>query len=399
MRARNLKPGAFINEALGTGPELALPLFLGLSLVVDRKGIAEDRPLKLWVQIFPYRPWTEADALLNYLAEHGLIVRYASSSGTRLIHIPKFLRHQKPHPDEKASLYLTPHEEFEKLRGSHEISRDPQGSPEIQRSRPAESGLPVPLNPDSPSSEGGLPSSPIHRSAEGDSSEVESPCGGQIVDVDLPAGRKRSAKPSEKMSVSEAMAHAAVQAVVSAWNVICTPKEESIFGEPSPGLIAKKAPEIIAASEADPNWLKETLEVIAWAPSSDFNSGRVPPLKEGGDPFVLSFAGLTTTGMTYRKHAEMQKDLEKKARLAKAAAKAAASGASKHEAAKATLTDDALTRKAKAQEKKDLAKQEREHKALEAQAEIDRREDDRADSRAADEEMERIPRTAQEMKS
>lgn len=395
MRARNLKPGAFINEALGTGPELALPLFLGLSLVVDRKGIAEDRPLKLWVQIFPYRPWTEADALLSYLAEHGLIVRYAASSGTRLIHIPKFLRHQKPHPDEKASLYLTPHEEFEKLRGSHEISRDPQGSPEIPQDCPAESGLPVLLNPDSRSTEGGIPSTPIHRSAEGDSSEVESPCGGQVQDTDFPAGPK----PSEKMSVSEAMANPVVQAFVNAWKVICTPKEESVFEEPSPGLIAKKAPEIIAASEADPNWLKEALEVIAWAPTSEFCSGRVAPDKEGGDPFVLTFAAIASTGYAYKKHAEMQRDLEKKARLAKAAARAAASGASKKAAENDSLNADVEVRKAKAQEKKDLAKKEREQKEAEAQAEIDRLEDDRADSRSADEEMERAHRAAQEMES
>jgi hypothetical protein len=399
MKARNLKPGAFKNEILGTGPIQALPFFLALSLQADSVGIVEDRPLRLWAEAFPYRHWGEADELLDYLAENGMIVRYTSSEGQRLIYIPTFLKHQRPHKDEKASIYLTPLEEAKKRQESREISRDfqwdTQWSREIPQGFPPESGLPSPLTPDSPSSEGGLTSTLTHRSAEEELSEAESPCGGQVQDVDFPAGPR----PSAKMSVSEAMAHPAVQAVVSAWKVICTPKEESVFLEPSPGLIAKKAPEIIAASEADPNWLKEALEVIAWAPTSDFNSGRVPPLKEGGDPFVLTFAGLTTTGMTYRKHAEMHKDLEKKARLAKAAARAAASGAGKKATEKATLTDDALTRKAKAQEKKDLAKKELEQKELEAQAELDRLEDELADSRSADEEMERAHQVAQEMES
>jgi hypothetical protein len=364
MRARNLKPGAFINEALGTGPELALPFFLGLSLVVDRKGIAEDRPLKLWVQVFPYRPWAEAEALLNYLAEQGMIVRYVSSNGTRLIHMPQFLRHQNPHPDEKASLYLTPKEETEKLRGTHGISGDPQGSPEIPQGCPAESGLLVSLNPDSRSTEGGIPSTPIHRSAEGDSSEVESPPGGQVQDVEFLAGRKQSAEPST--NVSEALSHPAVQAVVAAWRDICTPKD-SVFMQPKQHLIDKYAPVIRDAAESDPSWLPTALEVIAWLPSSDFNAGRRPPREPGGKPYIQSFPALMKAGMVREKYSDLVDDQERKAKFAKAAALQV------QKKSKGDQPSDALNRREKARKEK---------------AERERLEDEAHDLRDADADME-----------
>jgi len=182
------------------------------------------------------------------------------------------------------------------------------------------------------------------------------------------------------MSVSEALAHPVVQAVVDAWKVICSQKD-TVFQEPSPRLIAKKAPEIIASSEADPNWLKETLEVIAWVPTSNFNAGRVPPLKEDGEPFILTFAALMTTGISYKKHAEMQKDLARKALLAKAAA----SRATKDSKAEDRLTTETLDRMAKAKSKKALEKK---AKADQAQAERDRLADEEAALRAADDDME-----------
>jgi len=388
MKARNLKPGAFKNEILGTGPVQALPFFLALSLQVDSVGIVEDRPLRLWAEAFPYRHWGEADDLLAFLAETGMIVRYTSSEGQRLIYLPTFLKHQRPHKDEKPSLYLTPQEEAEKRRGSHEISRDSQGntlwSSEVRQGFPPESGLPSPLNHDFTSSEGGLYSSLTHPSAEGDSSGVESTPPGQVQDVDFPAGPK----PSPKMSVSEALAHPVVRAVVDAWKVICTQKD-SVFLEPSPGLIVKKFPEIIASSEADPNWLNETLEVIAWVPTSDFNAGRVPPLKEGGDPFILTFAALMTTGISYKKHAEMQKDLARKALLAKATA----SRATKDSKAEDRLTTETLDRMATARAKKTMAKK---SKSDQAQAELDRLADEEADLRAADDDMEAAQWAAEE---
>ena len=46
MRARNLKPTLFKNEVLGTGPNLAIPFYLGLMAMADRKGVVEDRPLR-----------------------------------------------------------------------------------------------------------------------------------------------------------------------------------------------------------------------------------------------------------------------------------------------------------------------------------------------------------------
>lgn len=106
MRARNLKPKLFKNEVLGRADPLLTILFEGLWCEADREGRLEDRPLRLCVEIFPYRrKITEKrmDAMLEWLHEHEFITRYAVGD-SRFIQVLTFLRHQSPHSKEQPSI-------------------------------------------------------------------------------------------------------------------------------------------------------------------------------------------------------------------------------------------------------------------------------------------------------
>lgn len=101
MRARNIKPGFFINDDLGQLDIAARMLFIGLWCAADREGRLEDRPLRIKAQIFPYDD-LDIDKLLNDLHESGHINRY-EVSGVRYIAVENFQKHQRPHSNEKES--------------------------------------------------------------------------------------------------------------------------------------------------------------------------------------------------------------------------------------------------------------------------------------------------------
>ena len=102
MRARNLKPGLFKNELLGTADPLFTLIFEGLWCAADREGRLEDRPMRLHAEINPYRdPKGTIDAL-HWLTESGFIVRY-EVGGAKFIQVVNFHRHQNPHQRESAS--------------------------------------------------------------------------------------------------------------------------------------------------------------------------------------------------------------------------------------------------------------------------------------------------------
>lgn len=102
MRARLLKPGFFLNEDLAKLPLAGRLLFIGLWCLADREGRLENRPVRIKAAVFPYNGEIEIDALLDQLADSGLIARY-EVNGTACIHIPTFLKHQHPHPRESES--------------------------------------------------------------------------------------------------------------------------------------------------------------------------------------------------------------------------------------------------------------------------------------------------------
>ncbi|MEP7076890.1 MAG: hypothetical protein ABI878_13870, partial [Acidobacteriota bacterium] len=104
-RSRNIKPGLFTNEILGTVDPYLTLLFEGLWCEADKEGRLEDRPLKINVKVFPYRNFTlkKIDGLLNELTALGFITRY-QVSGAAIIQVVNFRKHQAPHSTEKESV-------------------------------------------------------------------------------------------------------------------------------------------------------------------------------------------------------------------------------------------------------------------------------------------------------
>jgi hypothetical protein len=101
MRARNIKPGFFINPEMADCSIGARLLFAGLWCLADREGLLLDRPRHIKGELFRYdevdlRPWLEE------LATKGFIERY-SADGLDIISIPTFHLHQRPHYNEKPS--------------------------------------------------------------------------------------------------------------------------------------------------------------------------------------------------------------------------------------------------------------------------------------------------------
>lgn len=100
-RERRIKPSLFKNEVLGTADPLYTVLFEGLWIHADRDGRLEDRPLRLKVEIFPYRD-VNFDEALQWLHDNGFIIRY-TVAGQRYIQIVNFTKYQKVHPNETPS--------------------------------------------------------------------------------------------------------------------------------------------------------------------------------------------------------------------------------------------------------------------------------------------------------
>jgi hypothetical protein len=116
MRARNLKPGLFKNEKLGSADPLLTILFEGLWCMADREGRLEDRPLRICAEVFPYRRSVtekKVDTMLDWLQEHGFIARYEVQNeigekttvgkSSQCIQVLNFLRHNNPHKHERPS--------------------------------------------------------------------------------------------------------------------------------------------------------------------------------------------------------------------------------------------------------------------------------------------------------
>jgi len=101
MRARNIKPSFFTNPDLGECSPVSRLLFVGLWCCADREGRLLDRPKQVKAQVFPYDN-VNIDEHLGELTRWGLIERY-DVGGVKIIAIPKFLKHQRPHVKEKSS--------------------------------------------------------------------------------------------------------------------------------------------------------------------------------------------------------------------------------------------------------------------------------------------------------
>ena len=101
-RSRNIKPGFFKNEDLGTADPYVSLLFAGLWTLADRAGVLEDRPLRIKAEIFPYRDGLDINGYLTVLERLGYIRKFVVD-GVKYIFIVNFSKHQNPHHTEKAS--------------------------------------------------------------------------------------------------------------------------------------------------------------------------------------------------------------------------------------------------------------------------------------------------------
>ena len=109
MRARNIKPGFFLNEDLA---DIEAPwgriLYAGLWCMADREGRLEDRPRRIKAEIFPYdEKLPSVEKILTQLSAKKFILRY-SVEGERFIQINKFKSHQNPHNTERQSTIPSP---------------------------------------------------------------------------------------------------------------------------------------------------------------------------------------------------------------------------------------------------------------------------------------------------
>jgi len=104
MRARNIKPGLFKNEDLGSSDPLLTILFEGLWCMADREGRLECRPLLISSLVFPYRRVStkKLEAMLDWLEARNFIKKYGTDQ-VRYIQVLEFLKHQRPHSKETPS--------------------------------------------------------------------------------------------------------------------------------------------------------------------------------------------------------------------------------------------------------------------------------------------------------
>jgi hypothetical protein len=146
MRSRNIKPGFFDNEDLGSADPLLQILFAGLWCMADREGRLEDRPMKIKATIFPYRS-LEIHGYLTELSRLKFITRY-QVDGVSYIWINTFAEHQNPHHTEKASKIP----KFSGFEAEKDFNGEFTVNPRLDNGEyPADSGFLIPdsLIPDS----------------------------------------------------------------------------------------------------------------------------------------------------------------------------------------------------------------------------------------------------------
>lgn len=146
-RARNIKPGFFTNELLGTYDPIISLFFAGLWCLADRDGRLEDRPLRIKAELFPYREGLDINGYLTVLERDAFLTRY-EVAGTRYIQINNFAKHQTPHHTEKAKGYPAPTQQQSDEEGKEVLA--PLNNGESQVSERSDSLIPDSLIADSP---------------------------------------------------------------------------------------------------------------------------------------------------------------------------------------------------------------------------------------------------------
>jgi hypothetical protein len=98
-RARNLKPGFFLNEKLAEQPFEARLFYQGLWCLADCEGKLEWRPKRIKVELFPYDD-VDCTVLAQCLYDAGFVLTYVVD-GIWYLWLPTFTKHQNPNVKEK----------------------------------------------------------------------------------------------------------------------------------------------------------------------------------------------------------------------------------------------------------------------------------------------------------
>lgn len=100
-KIRYLKPDFFLDEHITELEPIHRIAFAGLWCYADREGRLEDSPKRLKAEILPYDK-VDMNTVLSTLHPR-FILRY-DFNGKKYIQINNFLKHQRPHPHEAASV-------------------------------------------------------------------------------------------------------------------------------------------------------------------------------------------------------------------------------------------------------------------------------------------------------
>lgn len=149
MRARNIKPGFFSNELLGTYDPIISLMFAGLWCLADKDGRMEDRPLRIKAELFPYREGLDVNGYLTVLERDGFISRY-EVGGIRYIQVENFAKHQTPHHTERPKGCPENPKKIQGQQGKQVLT--PLSNGECKVSTRSDSLIPDSLIPDSKSS-------------------------------------------------------------------------------------------------------------------------------------------------------------------------------------------------------------------------------------------------------
>lgn len=98
MRARNIKPGFFLNCELAELDFASRLLFIGLWCYADREGRFEWKPKQIKATIFPYDNVNIEKLLCNLMSLHFITCHDGVG------YIENFKKHQNPHPHEAKSV-------------------------------------------------------------------------------------------------------------------------------------------------------------------------------------------------------------------------------------------------------------------------------------------------------
>jgi len=158
-RSRNIKPQITKNHKLAQLPFETRLLFSHLPMFADHKGLLEDIPEKIHVEIFPYDHQLDINNMLQQLHNSRFIDRYQTrsrpgqdSTQTRFIRVSNFLKHQNPHKKERDNESKYPDYD-EKMRIPDPDPENPGQDPVETGANPADSLILIPdsgvLSPES----------------------------------------------------------------------------------------------------------------------------------------------------------------------------------------------------------------------------------------------------------